>query len=59
MSRYCPIVDHRVTYQFCDDCDDHKCRNEDKDKEDLSCPTSTYTKKTNRRGENYYDTCRH
>lgn len=41
MSRYCPIVDHRVTYQFCEDCDDHKCREkdkeEDKDKKSLSC----------------------
>lgn len=45
MSRYCPIVDHKVTYQFCEDCEDHKCREkdkeedkeEDKDKKSLSC----------------------
>lgn len=34
MSRYCPIVDHKVTYQFCEDCEDHKCREKDKDKEE-------------------------
>lgn len=33
MSRYCPIVDHRVTYQFCEDCDDHKCKNKDEEKD--------------------------
>ena len=34
MSRYCPIVDHRVTYQFCEDCDDHKCKNKDMETEE-------------------------
>lgn len=31
MSRYCPIVDHKVTYQFCEDCEDYKCRNKEKE----------------------------
>ena len=25
MSRYCVIVDKKVTYQFCEDCDDKYC----------------------------------
>ena len=25
MSKYCPIVKHKVTYQFCDDCDEKEC----------------------------------
>lgn len=25
MSRYCPIVDHNVIYQFCEDCEDRQC----------------------------------
>ena len=25
MSKYCPIVDSKVTYQFCEDCDDRLC----------------------------------
>ena len=26
MSRYCPIVGHKVTYQFCDDCEKKYCK---------------------------------
>ena len=54
MSRYCPIVDHKVTYQFCEDCDDHKCENKDKNenRESVSADTSFLGKRTqNRRGE--------
>ena len=27
MSRYCPIVGQKMTYQFCEDCDEKICRN--------------------------------
>ena len=30
MSRYCPIMDQKVTYQFCEDCDEKICRNNSK-----------------------------
>ena len=26
MSRYCPIVGQKVTYQFCEDCDEKICK---------------------------------
>lgn len=25
MSKYCPIVDHKVTYQFCQECEKRIC----------------------------------
>ena len=25
MSKYCPIVERKITYQFCQDCDDRVC----------------------------------
>ena len=27
MSKYCPIVNNKVTYQFCEDCETKECRN--------------------------------
>lgn len=42
MSRYCPIVDHNVTYQFCEDCEDRQCskrNNKNKLKENKSNDT--------------------
>lgn len=42
MSRYCPIVDHNVTYQFCEDCEDRQCserNNKNKSKENKSNDT--------------------
>lgn len=26
MSKYCPIIKDKVTYMFCEDCDELKCR---------------------------------
>jgi len=35
MSKYCPIVDHKVTYMFCEDCDDKVClEKKDRNKEE-------------------------
>lgn len=42
MSRYCPIVNHNVTYQFCEDCEDRQCskrNNKNKLKENKSNDT--------------------
>ena len=33
MAVYCPIVEHKVTYQFCQDCEDKKCKEKEKEKE--------------------------
>lgn len=30
MSKYCPIVKKRVIYQFCEDCEEKKCKGEKK-----------------------------
>ena len=27
MSKYCPLINRVVTYQFCQDCDDKPCKN--------------------------------
>lgn len=29
MSKFCPIVNRKVTYQFCQDCDDKICRKQE------------------------------
>lgn len=31
MSKYCPIMERKVTYQFCQDCDNHVCEDVDFD----------------------------
>ena len=47
MSKYCPIVDHKVTYLFCAECEDRKCKSkENKESKETK-------EKTN------YGTCRH
>lgn len=34
-SKYCPIVDHKVTYMFCEDCEEKICLEKiDKNKEE-------------------------
>ena len=50
MSKYCPIVERTVTYQFCQDCDDKVC--EQKKYEPKSEPTAKIE-------ECICDTCNH
>ena len=39
MSRYCPIMEQKVTYQFCEDCDEKICK--DERKQESNCDNSS------------------
>ena len=32
MAKYCPIINEKVTYQFCEDCEEKICKENNKEK---------------------------
>ncbi len=54
MSRFCPILNTRITYQACEDCDEKPCKKTDSHKITKEKSTEASTNKSALKTENLF-----